>query len=244
MTSGHPLILSLFPGIGLLDLAFEQEWPEACIVRGPDLIFNRLSDIRDFHPPAGVFWGLIGWPPCQEHSQLKFLNPLAGKHGNLIPEFERVVGEAHPVWFLMENVVQAPVPQISGYWAARNVVLNNRWLGEAQQRVRRFSFGVRCDVSPGGIALDVTPDLVLFESGEWAPTVLAGHGPVGRGRGYTSNLTIEQMCRLQGVQSDFLSEAPFTAHGKRQVLGNAVPLPLGRAIARAVRRAMSDGGDV
>lgn len=32
------LVLSLFPGIGLLDLAFELE--SFCVVRGPDLLWG------------------------------------------------------------------------------------------------------------------------------------------------------------------------------------------------------------
>lgn len=53
-----PLILSLFPGIGLLDMAFEEEG--FCVVRGPDLLWG--GDIRRFHPPAGggcARWGAV-----------------------------------------------------------------------------------------------------------------------------------------------------------------------------------------
>ena len=55
------LVLSLFPGIGLLDRAFEEEG--FCVVRGPDLLWG--GDIKTFHPPAGKFDGVIGGPPCQ-----------------------------------------------------------------------------------------------------------------------------------------------------------------------------------
>jgi len=48
-------------------------------------------------------------------------------------------------------------------------------------------------------------------------------------------------CRLQGLPEDFLADAPFTAEGKLKAVANGVPLPLGRAIARAVREAQ--GGD-
>ncbi|MDO8673082.1 MAG: hypothetical protein Q7O66_16865 [Dehalococcoidia bacterium] len=40
------LVLSCFPGIGLLDMAFEREG--YCVVRGPDVIFGSLHDIRAF----------------------------------------------------------------------------------------------------------------------------------------------------------------------------------------------------
>jgi len=54
------LVLSLFPGIGLLDSAFEEVG--FCVVRGPDLLWG--GDIVRFHPPAGRFDGVIGGPPC------------------------------------------------------------------------------------------------------------------------------------------------------------------------------------
>ena len=44
------LVLSLFPGIGLLDMAFEEAG--FTVVRGPDLL--RGGDIRRFHPPASL----------------------------------------------------------------------------------------------------------------------------------------------------------------------------------------------
>src|SRR6266852_4876882 len=71
---GHPrmsgFVLSLFPGIGLLDMAFEEEG--FCVVRGPDLLWG--GDIRRFHPPAGKFDGVIGGPPCQMFSRMRHLN--------------------------------------------------------------------------------------------------------------------------------------------------------------------------
>src|SRR6476659_2456796 len=57
----QPLVLSLFPGIGLLDMAFESEG--FCVVRGPDLLWG--GDVRSFHVPYGRFDGVIGGPPCQ-----------------------------------------------------------------------------------------------------------------------------------------------------------------------------------
>lgn len=64
------LVLSLFPGIGLLDMAFEEEG--FCVVRGPDLLWG--GDIRRFHPPSGRFDGVIGGPPCQRFSGLGNVN--------------------------------------------------------------------------------------------------------------------------------------------------------------------------
>ena len=224
------LVLSVFPGIGLLDRAFEEEG--FCVVRGPDLLWG--GDIHRFTPPAGVFAGVIGGPPCQAHSSMSALNPFAGsRHGDLIPEFCRVVAEAVPEWFLMENVPEAPLPVVANYLVS-SLRLNNRWLGEAQRRERRFSFG-----SFYGWTLDVSPDVVVFESPIFRHAVMAGHGSprsqrmAARGLG---TYTLEQMCALQGLPEGFADELPFTTHGKRRVIGNGVPLPMGRAIARAVAR--------
>src|SRR5687768_2970412 len=120
------LVLSLFPGIGLLDMAFEEAG--FCVVRGPDTLWG--GDIKQFHPPANRFDGLIGGPPCQAFSRLRHLVEHNGLKvaENLIPEFERCVREAQPTWFLMENVPAAPMPYIPGY-AVTSMRLNNRWVG-------------------------------------------------------------------------------------------------------------------
>jgi DNA (cytosine-5)-methyltransferase 1 len=137
------MILSLFPGLGLLDMAFESEG--FCVVRGPDVIWG--GDIRRFHPPAGVFAGIIGGPPCQSFSSLAHLVRANGhepKFGNLIPEFERCVLEAQPAWFLMENVRAAPEAVVTGY-GTKCFLLDNAMLdsgdghGEEQTRLDRKS---------------------------------------------------------------------------------------------------------
>lgn len=140
------LVLSLFPGIGLLDRAFEEEG--FTVVRGPDVIWGGC--IRSFHPPAEKFYGIIGGPPCQTFSTLANLVRASGrepKFGNLIPEFERCVSEALPDWMLMENVPAAPAPFVFEY-GVTSFLLNNAWLGEEQRRQRRFSFGLKGRQAP------------------------------------------------------------------------------------------------
>lgn len=66
------LVLSLFPGIGMLDMAFEEAG--FCVVRGPDLLWG--GDVRQFGPPAGKFDGVIGGPPCQFASSMSRLTGL------------------------------------------------------------------------------------------------------------------------------------------------------------------------
>lgn len=268
-------MLSLFPGIGLLDRAFELEG--FTVVRGPDAIWG--GDIRMFHPPAGVFAGVIGGPPCQTFSQLANLVRAQGhepKFGNLIPEFERCVAEAAPAWFVMENVPGAPVPVVAGY-GVHTQRLNNRWLGEEQHRLRAWSFGTRGEtvrlmietlalelalrhvtVLTGGMSRGVSPTVTKLgpharERVGPMGTVLSDGRPGRRERNtvpgtVTSSdggaskkmwrYTLAEALELQGLPADFLTHAPFTAAGKLGAVANGVPIPMGRAIARAVKRAI------
>lgn len=132
------LVLSLFPGIGLFDMAFEEEG--FTVVRGPDVLWG--GDIRRFHPPAGKFDGVIGGPPCQRWSQLAYMVEHNGYElaPDLIPEYERCVAEAAPAWFVMENVPRAPAPIVEGYQVARALV-RDVWVGGVTNRQRAFSFG-------------------------------------------------------------------------------------------------------
>lgn len=222
------LVLSVFPGIDLLGRAFEEEG--YTVVRGPDVLWG--GDIRTFHPPAGVFAGVIGGPPCQTFSRLKYLNPLAGsRDGNLIPEFERVVAESHPEWWLMENVPEAPIPKVVGYWL-HHFTMRDRWVtGGAQERPRRISWG-----SKENVRLDIEWAALMVAHSQ--VTVLAGHGPVNRGGDkWKTTPPIEDACEAMGLPRDFTKEMPFTMLGKRSVLGNGVPMAMGRAVAKAVRKA-------
>lgn len=249
------LVLSLFPGIGLLDMAFEEEG--FCVVRGPDLLWG--GDVRRFHPPAGRFDGVIGGPPCQAFSVMRYINPLAGqKHGNMIPEYERVVHDARPAWFVMENVRDAPLPDVPGY-TVHAQLLRDVWVGGETMRLRRISFG-----TVNGRKLPVEtlalhspePEVSALAGGggRTVPVALqrdgnGGHKPKKRygtsgqrtalGRGGSVELRFEEAVRLQGLPKDFLSEAPFTASGKAKAVGNGVPLPMGRAIAKAVKHALT-----
>jgi DNA (cytosine-5)-methyltransferase 1 len=242
------LVLSLFPGIGLLDMAFEEEG--FCIVRGPDPIWG--GDIRRFRAEAGHFAGVIGGPPCQVFSELAALVRANGHEptfGNLIPEFERIVDESQPAWFVMENVRGAPEPAVPAYHVESRL-LNNRWFGAEQNRERRFSFGTR-----DGVPIARYLEFATIEDRAWSPAVtgdmrVATNGARVRNKqnreGKSSGgvcphvgklASFGEMLRLQGLPDDFLRHAPLTSSGKRKAVGNGVPLPMGRAVARAVKRA-------
>jgi DNA (cytosine-5)-methyltransferase 1 len=248
------LVLSVFPGIDLLGRGFELEG--FCVVRGPDLIWG--GDVRDFHPPAGVFDGVIGGPPCQLFSRLRHMNPHCGeKHGNMIPEFARVVREAQPRWWVMENVPEAPAPDLP---AMHELVLNNRWLGEEQNRLRHFdsNLDLRPHLEVSLFEAPLVEQAVCASNGAAVPVklggsgkvkrtvirppvVLAGHGPAmgQRVRGIEGR-TWQDMARLQGLPADF-DIPPFTVHGKKSAIGNGVPIPMARAVAKAVLRALEAG---
>lgn len=238
------LVLSLFPGIGLLDMAFEQEG--FCVVRGPDVLWG--GDIRRFHPPADKFDGVIGGPPCQCFSRLANMvrqNGYQPKFGNLIPEFERCVTEASPQWFLMENVPDAPPAVVQGY-AGFVFLLNNRQLGETQNRVRRWTWGWRGrpEERPPLMIETVALESMKFEyaaTGANCPRPIAIGGSCTKqrknrfGSNPCSHIYFDHLCRLQGLANDF--DLPgFTVAAKCKAVGNGVPLAMGRAIARAVAR--------
>lgn len=146
----------------------------------------------------------------------------------------------------MENVPAAPEPSVSGY-AVQSLAINNRWCGGEQERTRRFSFGVRGRVS---VSLAATIELEALEVTAWSAAVCASGGvkpnaPTERSvrakyLGWKTAEALRESIRLQGLPSDFLDKAPFTLEGKHKVIGNGVPLPMGRAIARAVKAALED----
>lgn len=216
------LVLSVFPGIDLLGRAFEEEG--YCVVRGPDLLWG--GDVRTFHPPAGVFEGVIGGPPCKGESPLARLNGQWGE--TLAGEFARIVAEAEPTWWVMEAVKEHTAPHV--------LVLNNRWLGEEQNRRRYFH---------SNVDLARWVEVSVFENPVRIPAVLAvQHATEGKWRrlpkGRTYAYTVPEACEAQGLPSDFTANWPFRKDATRELIGNGVPMAMGRAVAKAVRRASEE----
>ena len=87
-----------------------------------------------------------------------------------------------------------------------------------------------------------------LEPMHWAPAVAASGGvkpgtpPDRKTRlrymGWKTAEALAESIRLQGLPDGFLDKAPFTLEGKHRVIGNGVPLPMGRAIAKAVKAAL------
>lgn len=231
------LVLSLFPGIGMLDHAFEREG--FCVVRGPDVIWG--GDIRTFHPPAGVFDGIIGGDPCQSHSALANLVRAKGlepSFPDMTLDYQRIVELARPAWFLRENTPMATDIKPAGY-DVRSFLLDNSTLdsgdgwGHEQMRRRKFWFGTRDGDAP---ELRKWIDFALTLNPEPALTVNGSHaGPNDAALVSMSHYSLEEMLRLQGFPEDWMKHQPWTMQAKRKMVGNGVALPTGRALARAIR---------
>lgn len=214
----HPgpvtLVLSLFPGIDLLGMGFEQAG--FCVVRGPDKIYG--GDIRSFYPPAGKFFGVIGGPPCQDFSK-KRRKPPTGYGQQMLDEFKRVVIQAQPEWWLMENVPGVPDVTIDGYsWQRLDLRANE--FGLKQSRLRHFQYGGRNQaplIVPRGVTNDASE-----------PCALASEGEKSDRRSWPD------FCELQGLSRDFSLPGMSTA-SKYRAVGNGVPVPMAYAIAEAIK---------
>jgi DNA (cytosine-5)-methyltransferase 1 len=221
------LVLSLFPGADLFGLAFEIEG--FCVVKGPDILFG--GDIRRFSPPKGRFDGIIGGPPCKVFSDA--VEGQVANTVNLIPEFTRVVREAEPKWWVMENVVGAFAPELPDW---KRIIFDAWDVGANQHRTRSFWSNLVLEITKVDKR---TPD-------PW-PTVLATEhkysaGSKDRrraGRKVGRRMTIEEVNEAMGLPRDFSTPALNTPM-QYEVRGNGVPLPMGRAIAKSVKKSYYD----
>lgn len=204
-------VLSIFPGIDLLGRGFEEEGH--CVVRGPDLIWG--GDIRSFRPPAGKFDGVIGGPPCPDFSRGRNGLEPTGDGVAMLAEYRRVVAEAQPDWWMLENVERAPDNPIDGYSFQRLDVWAHEF-GMQQRRLRHIQFGDR----HGRVLL---LDRHGAEHSNATPTITASD----------AETPWLEFVIAQGLPADF--DLPtFTGAAKRRAVGNGVPLPMARALAVAV----------
>lgn len=215
------LVLSIFPGIDLLGTAFELEGFH--VLRGPDPLWG--GDVRAFFPPRGVFEGIIGGPPCQDFSSARRSRPT-GAGMAMLQEFIRVVEEAEPQWFLMENTPRVPDVTARGYLMQR-FFLDARECGSVQRRHRRFQWG------------SAEREVVIFgppapKVRDAAPCCMATEGTKKDRRSW------EDFCEMQGLPRSF--DLPgLGVQAAYRAVGNGVPIPMGRSIARSIlNRVASD----
>lgn len=209
-------LLSVFPGIDLLGRAFEEQG--YCVVRGPDVLWG--GDIERFFPPAGAYEGVIGGSPCQDFSRAR-RDPTSGHGPRMLTEFVRVVEAAAPAWWLLENVESVPDIAPWGYQVQR-FFLNARDCGSDQNRNRRFQFGCR------------DGNFLVFENLKRSVRpmqlcAMASEGSKSCRRSWADFVT------AQGLPADFALPG-LTKELRYRVVGNGVPLPMGRALAIAVTR--------
>ncbi len=214
------LVLSLFPGIDLLGSGFEAHG--FCVVRGPDLLWG--GDIRRFHPPRGVFEGIIGGPPCQDDSRAR-RSPPTGYGEKMHAEFVRVIEEASPAWYLHESVPGSkPLPDIacvgSVQFEQQRIVLSARDCGLTQRRSRIFTYGYLTDAI---VIPRVTP-----VSGSSQPCCMATEGKKPGRRAWPD------FCEAMGLPRDFdLPGWPIAF--KYSAVGNGVPVPMAMMLAHAIQ---------
>ena len=227
----NAVVLSVFPGIGLLDRAFEEEGFQ--IVRGPDTIWG--GDVRRFHIPAHLIDGIIGGPPCGFASKAFGLQGHEAKHKpeDLIPEFVRVVDEAKPSWVVMENVMGARKSKaIPPDWLF--VKLRDFDCGGFTYRTRAFWIW--------------PPTLVLSPSkrpGKPEYSVLKSSGKHMASKRQLDNnewnahdkITLKQAAYLQGWPEMAEILKGMSASYAVGLLGNGVPRAMGTYIAKAIKGA-------
>jgi len=202
------LTLSLFTGAGLFDKAFREEG--FCVVSAGDIIYGQ--DIREFKGVPNRFDGLIAGTPCQDFSGLK--REKTDYSMKMVNEFIRVVNETQPRWWLLENVVGVPDVQIDGYnW--QRLDINQGWYDNTS-RLRNIQFG-----SKEGLHLDI-PRGEMKEI--YSKCALA-----------SDDRSFKELCTIQGLDEDF-NLPDFTVAGKKKMVGNGVPLSIGRVLAKEVAR--------
>lgn len=220
----NSLVLSLFPGVGLMDRGFEAEG--FCVVRGPDLLWG--GDIRSFHVPNGKFDGIIGGPPCQWASQMKGLHK-SEKAIDYTPDFIRIVEEAKPKWVVMENV----------RLARRSGSIPNEW----------FPLKVR-DYDVGGLTARIRyfwiyPATLTFDiekrSGKPARSVNTRGTSIPHSCLKNSSkfidLSLNEMLERQGFPEMKDQLKIFKTREAKEVVGNGLPKAMGQYIARVIKGA-------
>jgi site-specific DNA-cytosine methylase len=183
-------------------------------------------------PPARTY---RGGPPCQKHSQA---SEIVGTHAeDYIPEFVRLAYYGRFKWIVMENVLGAiGNPEIPKQW--NRCVLRDWDCGGQTSRERVFwtwpmqgPYLLRADGKPAKSVMATT-----WKRGKSTSQYIADKGFL------PGDLPIEEYGRLQGCEE---LAASMKAHPSKMsrsfivhCLGNGVPLPMGRAIAKAVKAAL------
>lgn len=211
------LVLSLFPGAGLLDAGFTQAG--FSVVRGPDTLLGQdiqMLTLAGLTPPR--FDGIIAGPPCQDFSRAR-RRPPSGHGLAMLEQLARVVTQAKPLWWLVENVPGVPTLVFSEYTNQR-FNLFARDFGLPHLRNRSFQFGSRV-----GDRITILRGSQSHFKNSLRPTPLASGN---------SRQNFASLCEMMGLPRTF--KLPGLSRGAQfRAVGNGVPLPMGFAVACAIR---------
>jgi DNA (cytosine-5)-methyltransferase 1 len=139
----------------------------------------------------------------------------------MLMHYVRLVTEAQPVWWLMENVPGVPDVHIPGYVTQRFNLFAFEF-GCRQRRNRSFQFGSR----------DGVPLVILRRTQSQSFLAPAADTKTTNREGKRTNFS--DRCELQGLPRDF--DLPgLSRTAKFRAVGNGVPVPLARAVAEAIR---------
>ncbi len=214
------LVLSLFPGVGLLDRMFVAAG--FCVVQAADKITG--GEIRDFAGVRGRIDGVIAGPPCPGFSVANNKYRNDDDHHSVINSREclqhtcRIITECEPEWFLIENVPCVPDVRIAGY-AVQRIPITDRECGGKQLRSRHIQFGSR----KGDI---IRPQRVI----ELKRTGRKRKSVTTKTDKWT---TYPKLCRLQGLDQPIKLDGWYRT-AKFKAVGNGVPLRMGKILAEAV----------
>ena len=205
------LVLSLFPGLDLLGMAFTEAG--FSVVRGPDPLYN--TRIEDFHIPAGVVTGIIAGPPCQDFSKARRCKPSG--HGlAMLAELLRCINEARPEWVLIENVPQVPDVRHPLYSHQRLDIADCE-CGGTQLRRRHVQF------------LSLRGHIIRPERRFQRPR----HAAIMTAATAATSHSYAEICRRQGFSGP-VTMPGWSREAKVRAVGNGVPLCIGRRLAIAV----------
>ena len=223
------LVLSLFPGVGLLDRAFAQartaDGKRAfCIVQAQDKITG--GDIRDFAGVPGLIRGVVAGPPCQGFSVANSFR-LDDEHHSVKNSREmlqhtcRIITECEPEWFLIENVPCVPDVLIDGY-SVQRIPITDLECGGMQLRSRHVQFGSRNgDIIRPKRVNDLTRNR---KKGRKTKSVTT------KTDAWTD---FPDLCYRQGLDEPIELPGWFRT-AKFKAVGNGVPLRMGKTLAEAV----------
>ena len=221
------LVLSIFHGADILGLGFDQTG--FCVVRAGEIDLG--FDVRDFIPVRDRFNGIIAGSPCQSFSLANRLKRNPNGYGlEMIHEFGRIVKQANPDWFLLENVPSVPDIRIDKYFVQR-IDIRASECGLPQSRLRHFQFGSRAEHRR-----------VITIKRERRIKRVSRCCVASEGKRRNNRRDFEEFCRLQGLPKNFYLPM-FSLIKNYELIGNAVPLPMAKKIAEAIRENLENGND-